>query len=160
MVIRVWDFILIGIIRDRKSCPLRLTCLALLRFAQIFLASKKCRGDNKFCSSCPVLPHISLNARVCVRIRVCILYHFQKTSSLSFSFVCSYGCIFSIYFAFISSISIGLVKTSPTCSKPNLSHSHPTQVFPSLKKRRDKDGATHDPTAPHPIAILLNCDPI
>lgn len=95
---------------------------------------------------------------VCTHARVCILYHFQKTSSLSFSFVCSYGCIFSIYFAFISSISIGLVKTSPTCSKPDLSHSHPTQVFPSLKKRRDKDGATHDPSAPHPIAILLNCD--
>ena len=136
MVIRVWDFILIGLIRDEKSSPPRLTYLALLRFTQIFFASKRCWAEDKFCLSRPFSPHISLNARVCV----CIHYHFQKAYVFSFSFgavTITFFYIFHLYLINFNRIS----KTSPTYSKPGLYH-----------------GATHDPTTPHPIVILLNCD--
>ena len=104
MVIRVWDFILIGLIRDEKSSPPRLTYLALLRFTQIFFASKRCWAKDKFCSSRPVSPHISFNARVCVFI---IIF---KKHLFSHSLLVLLQLHFSIYFIFISSILIGLVK--------------------------------------------------
>lgn len=135
MVIRVWDFILIGLIRDEKSSPPRLTYLALLRFTQIFFASKRCWAEDKFCLSRPFSPHISLNARVCV-----YSLSFSKSICFLILFWCGYNYIFYIFHLYLINFN-RISKTSPTYSKPGLYH-----------------GATHDPTTPHPIAILLNCD--
>ena len=104
MVIRVWDFILIGLIRDEKSSPPRLTYLACSASRKFSLPQRDVEPRTSF--ACPALsPHTSLWMLVCV----CIHYHFQKASVFSFSF----GAVtitFSIYFIFISSILIGLVK--------------------------------------------------